>query len=241
MVGTLAVLGGYWLVVRSLVALEVYGEWVPYAGHVSGAALAGAMMAAHAPLRPWREPLIAGVVAIGVMAIVYLSLPAATFGWVAARSETPWLLALGLAALSALGATAGAAIMRHIATTRPKLASLLVISALVITGTAVTLTQFAVGLGISFDRTGTLVALIGVLLGGFLTQLMVTVYRPWATGGGSALFTLVLVTDSDSASDVISMFIGVVLLVLIGVLGARLARRWAARPASTVLPSARLH
>jgi hypothetical protein len=241
-VGTFAVIGGYWLGVRSLISLHVEGAWLAYAAHAVGAVVAGAMMVAHAPLRPWREPVIAGVLATAVLALLFIALPAATFGWVAKRSDSPWLVATAIAGLSAIGALGGATIARRFTSTTPSVASMLVLSAIVVTGAAVTASHLVVGTGIAGGSKGLFAAaaVVGMVLGGFLTQMMVPLYRPWLTGGGSVLFTLVMFADRDAQTNVGSLIVGVMTLTLFGVVGARLAKRFvpAAAPA---LPVTQLH
>src|SRR5262245_9167237 len=106
-VGAIAAIGAYWLCVFALVAIRFDDAWLPYMAHALAASGVGATMMFHAQLRPWREPAIAGVLGIAVMAVLMLALPHATFGWVATRSSHPWLIALGLATFSAVFAFAG--------------------------------------------------------------------------------------------------------------------------------------
>lgn len=244
-VGALAVVGGFWLTTRSLQILQVQGAWLPFAGHFVGALLAGAMMVAHAALRPWREPVAAGAAAVGVLAVMFLVLPQQWFSWVAARSTYPWLMALAMAGVSAAGAMCGAMIARRVASTTPHTAKLVLLSALTITGCMVIAIHFAMGSGVAASpRAGTLIPmLLAVVAGGFMTQLMVAVYRPWASGGGAIVLVLLLYADAGLTREGVSALIGASSLAAVGAIGARLARRWV-RPidaAPDELPPARLH
>lgn len=227
-VGGLAVIGGYWLSLLGMRAMGGEGAWFPYAGHLITSMLAGAVMVTHAALRPWREPVVASVVAIGLLAILFFVLPEPSFSWVAARSEFPWLTILGLAGLSAVGAMSGAAIARRFTSTAPNTATLLALSALVIMGVFVTFTQVVLGIGLAREigRWTILVFLVGVPLGGFLTQRMVSVYRPRTSGGGAALFVLFQISEGGSVVAIGSAVVGALLLIGLGALGARLAKRW---------------
>src|SRR5262249_40898438 len=113
--GTLAVLGAYWVVVSALITADVYFEGMAYVGHGVGAALAGAILVTHAPVRLWREPLSAGVLAILLLVVMFLALPHARFSWIAKRTEHSWLVATAIALLSGASATAGAALVRKLA------------------------------------------------------------------------------------------------------------------------------
>jgi len=112
-VGAISIVGAYWLIVFGLVGIRFSDAWLPYMAHALAASLVGVIMMLHAPVRPWREPAIAGALGVVLIAVLVLALPHATFGWVAARTSSPWLVALGLAALSGLFAFAGAMLLRR--------------------------------------------------------------------------------------------------------------------------------
>src|SRR4029079_3807530 len=77
-----------------------------------GASLGGAVMVAVAP-RPTREPVIAGVLMIGLMVVLFvLCFPESD--WIVARSAHPVPVALALAALSAACAFGGARLGRRV-------------------------------------------------------------------------------------------------------------------------------
>jgi len=245
-VGTLAVIGGFWLAIRISQALQLQSEWTPFVAHFIGAFLAGAMMVAHAALRPWREPLAAGAAAIGVLALLFIVLPEPLFSWVATRSAHPWLMAFALAGVSAGGALCGALISRRVTTTAPGTAKLLLFSALTITGCAVTVMHVAFGSGLATETRGwlLLLMLLAIVFAGFLTQLMVPLYRPWASGGGAIVLALILYAETGATRAAASALMGSVILGAFGALGARLARRWVRPPEEAALeplPAARLH
>lgn len=245
-VGALAVVGGFWLTTRSLQIAQVEGAWLPFAGHFIGALLAGALMVAHAALRPWREPVAAAVVAVGVLAVMFLVLPQPWFSWVAARSPYPWLMAFGLAGVCAAGALCGGMIARRVASTTPHTAKLVLLSALTITGCSVALVHLAGGSGLASGRaTGLLfvMMMLGVVFGGFVVQRMVTTYRPWTIGGGATLLALSTLAEAGPSTATMKALMSSLLLGCIGAIGARLARRWVVTPGPTphdTLPSARL-
>ena len=245
-VGALAVVGGFWLTTRSLQILQVGDVWLPYAGHFVGALLAAAMMVAHAALRPWREPVAAAVIAVGVLAVLFLVLPQPWFSWVAARSTYPWLMVLALMGVTAAGALCGALIARRVASTTPHTTKLVLLSALTITGCSVTLLHFAGGTGLASDpASGILVVMmvLGVVFGGFVVQRMVTTYRPRTIGGGATLLALSTFGETGLSAEMVKALMSSLLLGCIGAIGARLARRWVVTPDPTAhasLPSARL-
>ena len=88
----------------------VDAEWQPYVVCVIAAFGAGALMVAHAPLRPWREPAAAGVLAIAVVAALALAGPDLAVNWFVARALHPWYVGLGVAAVS--GAMASSPLRR---------------------------------------------------------------------------------------------------------------------------------
>lgn len=246
-VGALAVVGGFWLTTRSLQILQVQGAWLPFAGHFVGALLAGAMMVAHAALRPWREPAAAGLAGVGVLTILFLVLPQPWFSWVAARSTSPLLMVLALAGISAAGALCGAVIARQITTTTPHPVKIVVFSALTITGCTITALHFAGGSGLVRDPGGGMLVVLMVLVvasGGFIVQRMVTIYRPGAIAGGAVLFALSTFGEAGLSVATVRALLSSLLFGGISAIGARLARRWV-RPIDAAphepLPSARTH
>jgi len=245
-VGTLAVIGGFWLTIFTSKALLLNSEWIPLSAHFIGALVAGAMMVAHAALRPWREPLIAGAAAIGVFVLLYIVLWEPWGTWGAARSAHPWLMSLALAGVSAAGALCGAMIARRITTTAPGTVKIVLLSALTIIGCAVTIMHFLIGVGFETEVRGwlVLVVLLAIVLGGFLTQLMVPVYRPWASGSGGIVMGLIVMGQTGVTRAALSAVVSSLVTGAIGAIGARLARRWVNRPEEAALdplPAARLH
>ncbi len=238
-VGTLSVIGSFWLTMRLFQVAELADEWVPFAAHFIGALFAGAVIVTHATLRPLREPLIAGVAAVVVLMLLFLAMPSPMFGWAPTRSASPGLLALALACVSGVGATCGAALARRFTTTAPNTIKIVLLSTMLVTGLVNTVIQIAIGAGV--DMRGQswfgLASLLVVVLGGFLTQRMVVVYRPWACGAGLTLFATTLYLDK-SIVDALYALVG---SLVIGAIGARLARRWVVQADVAPLPAARMH
>src|SRR5262245_27446843 len=152
-IGAISIVGSYWLVVLALNAIGFDYDWLPYAAQAIAASAVGAIMMMHSPFRPWREPVIAAALGVGVMALLFVALPHETGQWVAVRSGHPWLLALGLAAISATFAMAGAILVRRTALARPSTAAVILLSGVVLTGVSITLPHALMGLGATIDAT----------------------------------------------------------------------------------------
>ncbi len=242
--GTLATVGGFWLAVGFFRYAALDNGAMPYLAHVLGAAATGAVMLRHAPLRPWREPLIAGVFGVGILSIPLLALPHPEFSWVAARSAHPWSTAVVIALLSGGSSLGGAALIRKIApAAQSGTASLLVLSGLVTCGAVVTISQMGMGLGLTRNAVA-IPNLVATFAGGFLTQTLVSTRRPWVCGGGMLLFILPLVVRTlDTPAHVATALCGALLFAAFGAWGARRAWRRKERNGTIVeleLPSARI-
>jgi hypothetical protein len=246
-VGAISVVGAYWLIVFGLVAIQFPDAWLPYMAHALAASIVGVTMMLHAPFRPWREPAIAGALGVVVLAVIMLALPHATFGWVATRTAQPWLVALGLAAMSALFAFAGAVLMRRTSLSKPSTIAVVMLSAVVVTGVSIVLAQTLSGLGVSLEQTGQRVspmllvtALIGMMSGSFVTQSVVKDRRPWACSVGTTVFGLL---EIHSWTQALALVVGVPIALAIASVGARLYWHWyggAVEPDEPMLPPAKI-
>ena len=230
--GTLAIVGAYWTAVMMLIFFRPYGDWsawVMLSAHIAAPPIVGALMVAHAPLRPWREPALAGVLAVVTLTVMMRGMHEEPFALL--RS---WPVAAGVAAGSgALAGLGGLATRRVVATSRTDL--LLVLGAFVMAGTCAVLVR-AMDLGI-------LSALLGMVLGGFITQSVIPRPRPWACGVGGGMFVLLTLTSSFDGSVLIAAVVTWPVIVLLGALGAALSwwilRRGREVPAAEV-PAARI-
>lgn len=107
----LALIGGYFFLLRAAWLIHLDEEWVPYAAHALAALIAGAVIVRQG--RGGRFEPVAGVIlGIAILALVSTVSPR-TFGWVAHRSSAPWLVALAIAGGSALLAELGARLSRR--------------------------------------------------------------------------------------------------------------------------------
>jgi hypothetical protein len=207
--GMFAAIGVWWLAVMALSMSGVRSEWMRYGAHATAALAAGALMVAHAPLRPWREPAAAGTLAVVLLWVQWLGASTKAVGWL-----QPWPVALGVAALSgALAAAGGFAARRFAVAARTEL--VIALSVGVVSGVV-----FVV---LRVTDFGLLSLLLGVLGGGFVTQAAVPSRRPVACGAGAAVFA-VFPVPSDWSMLVWDL-LNLPILVAIGYLGAVLAWR----------------
>ncbi len=236
LVGMLCIVGGYWIGVRILLTVGVESPALPLLAHALSAACGGAIMTAHAPLRPWREPLAAGVLAIGVLGVL-VALPYSQF-WVVAHVAHP-VLGFAVAAGSGLCSGSAAWVVRRFATTTPTTASIFGVSLLLTTGSAVTFSQLVLGLRLSGGwMIGSAVA--GVFFGGYLTQRVIPVRRPWICGAGPAFYCLWAVSHNPTSLHVGASLVGSGVLVLIAALGAWVGWRRNHSETDAAIPPARV-
>jgi hypothetical protein len=240
--GTFVVIGAYWLAMPLFFRLGITAAWWPYGVCALAAFGAGALMVAHAPLRPWREPAAAGVLAIAVVATLAMAGPGRATSWFVARALHPWYAGLGVAALSGAMAAAGGLAVRRIATATARTSLIVLLGALAING----FTCLAVLATYEEPAFLVLTFLAAVAAGGFLTQALIATKRPWACGAGGGvlvLFTLTRKDWGDGDIGLASQIFGALLNILVAYGGARLAWRLLRRgdaPSSPDVPSARL-
>ena len=210
-IGALAVLGTFWLFIRLMFALELWGSWVPLVGNVMAGAVAGAVIARHVAVKPWREPAIAAVVAFGIALAFWYAFPTVI------DDQRPHPLTL-LAVMMTVGAAiGGAALVRNYFETTPSFVVSALLDAQILGGLTMILLGLQGALGASKQAFIVLViAAIGVA--GFLTQWVTSVRRPWACSGGGLV--MILIVLSGSGRDKFSAALGLMVLWCVGALGA---------------------
>jgi nitrate reductase gamma subunit len=220
---------------------RISAEWWPYGACVIAAFGTGALMVALAPLRPWREPAAAGVLAIAVVATLALAGPSFAANSLLARALHPWYVGLGIAAVSVAMAAAGGLVVRRIVTATTRATLVVLLSALVTSG-IILLTVLATSP--SNPAFMGAVGMASIAAGGFLTQAVIAPERPWACGaGGGVFFVLASVDWNEGVSEIAGPILAGLIFILIGYGGARLAWRHlrsGAAPSSPDIPSARL-
>lgn len=215
-----AVCGAYWLFASVLRGLEVDARWLPYGMYAIAALVGGGVMIAHAPLRPWREPAAAGVLAVASMAVLSLVRPDRKLNWFLADVLQPWYAGLGIAVASGVLAAAGGLAVRRVTAAAPGTARTLLLSALVCLGLVGT------ALLAAYATTGWMTAvLVSCAVGGFVTQAAVASRQIWTCGaGGGVLAAFSLAYDGDLSAGMIAITVLAGLIVLLlGTVGARLA------------------
>lgn len=247
-VGAIAVVGAYWLAQRALIVARVGDAWLPYTSLALGAATAGALMVACAPLRPGREPLVAGVLAVAAMALLFVGAPHPAFSWAPTRASSPWTAVLTLAALSGTCTVAGAALGRRLTVATPGPAAIAALSGLVLTGALVALGHGLAGSTALSLRNAAVVAWPAAsLAAGFAAQAVLTERRPGACAAGAFVLVAWAVLERASFGGARLLVHGVVVASLslpVAYLGARLAWRLTGRRAGLadhepILPAAR--
>ena len=247
-VGAIAVIGGYWLAQRTLIVARAGDVWLPYAALALGGAAAGALMVVCAPLRPGREPLAAGILAVAAMAALFLVAPHPAFSWAVARSEHPWTAALILIALGGASAFAGAALGRWLTVASPGPIVIAALAGLVLTGALVLLGHGLAGSTSLSLRNAAVVAWpAATLVAGFATQAVLPERRTGACAAGSFILVAWAVLERASFGSARLLVHGVAVASIglpIAYLGARLAWRWIGRRDGVadhepILPAAR--
>ena len=241
-VGALLVIGAMWFGSRALLFLHLAARHEPWwfvGSFVVGAFGAGAVIARHAAVRPWREPAIAAALAMGFLAAIAWAGPAASnaiTGPVAIMSRGQ----LGLASvLSIAGAYAGALLGRRV-TSPPSGPAIVVLSGLLINGAMVVTMGTSAALAHDHRFSGSVVPvmLAAIAMAGFATQAVVMTKRPWTCASGGVLVLLLFLQSDGSIVDGV---FAVAVLTLVAWVGARIAvrvfrDRWATSVAA--LPTA---
>lgn len=207
-------MGGLWLGAAMLRVLGAHAPWQVFAVQALAASLAGALMVAHAPLRPWREPVLAGLLALAIGALLSRE-SAHAFSWMFRDDGLRWYEGLAILAGSGGFPALGGLVVRRFAPARTRTDLLLALSALAITG-GVAMIALATGGGI-------LLAMLGVAAGGFVTQAAIAPKRPGACGAGGLVFVLFALANGLSVLVVVGLVLSGPLLIYTGYFGARLA------------------
>lgn len=237
-VGTLVVIGAYWLAGGVSLVFGSHAAWSAYGVYALAAFGVGALMVAHAPLRPWREPAAVGVLAVAEVAAFSLAGPGLAANWFIARALHPWYVGLGVAIMSGALAAAGGLLVRRTATATARTNLIVLLSALVTSG--------IIGLIILSSCESAPVLLAGVVAGGFITQAMIVPRRPWACGAGGCALAVFTLAENDLdgiVNELVLATISGLFLLAIGAFGAWLAWRLLRRgdaPSSPDVPPARL-
>lgn len=219
-VGAVAMIGCLWFAVQLLTLARLQDPSCRYIAMVAFPAAMGALIVGFAPVRPWREPALAVVTAF-VLSIAVLA--ASSLGRAALEGSLfTLLLQWGLVLV---GAVLGAAAMRRFA---PRFhagpASIVILSAVLTMGIAVSAMALEATL---FPDTGGLrfiTMTASIVLAGFLTQGSIEVRRPWLCGGGVLLLVLKIMTGPANWT-VSDLVFGAAALAGLGSIGARLAWR----------------
>jgi hypothetical protein len=173
-VGAFAIFGASWTVARLVASLGTDSDVIGMAVLVLVGAVVGLTMVAIAPLRPWREPLVAAVVAVGLAVGLFSLL--ALVGEIPNASLDPWrvLRSMGILAISAV---TGAMIARRWLVANASPPWLVLLSTFVMTSVL----QLAIAISrMIATPMATGIATIGaVFVGGALTQCVVPVRRIW--------------------------------------------------------------
>lgn len=227
----LAVIGGFLLVLRVCWLLHVEPSWLPYVAHVIGAVLAGLAIGRQGPLRSQAEPIVGGMLGVGILAVTAFAPPHA-FGWIVARTAQPWLVGAIVAVASGLAA-AGGAWLAHLGRTRGDLPSIILLSTLVTTCVMMLGGRLAV-VTFGLSTTTMWVLTIGGIacgLAAFATQAIVAEEHLGACASGfAALCAIQLLELVTKAHESITLAIVFTLVVpyLPALVGARLA--WRLKP-----------
>jgi hypothetical protein len=228
-VGTLAVIGAFFIALQLMWLLRVEPVWLPYVVHVVGAVLAGIAMAKAAPMRSVREPIAAGVLAIAVLAVVSLALPNA-FILTAARTDARWVVLPALACASGLACAAGA----WLAGAAPSRVWVAVVAAM----TAACAIQLGGRLGLVLGVPTAFIPLaiessVLAFIAGSATQAIVAVEAAIAiTVGTAAFLVLALISEASKREAFVEPALAVMVLPI---LAAAFGARWAWRARATLV------
>jgi hypothetical protein len=226
-VGSLIMVGALWFAARGAMALGLSVDETPVvtAAFAIGALIGGAAICRHALVQPWREPLICAAAAFGLFAVLgYLRDGLDSVSgpmWGTSIVENVVSIAVVLVA-----AVAGAWLARRFSARPPSTGSLLVLGGLITSGTLMSVAGIA-GITGGSDEISTPDVLIILLLpavGGFLTQAVVAVRRPWTCGAGVLLMVLLFVQESID-DQIGELILGMAVITLIDVAGAAIAAR----------------
>ncbi|MDX2091301.1 MAG: hypothetical protein SFX73_25810 [Kofleriaceae bacterium] len=230
--GALATNGVFWASVVPLVQLANPTAIVTCAALVAGL-VTGAMIAKHAAVRPWHEPLIAALLGL----VGTLVLGARSSGY--ALSFAWWKWGVMIAAVSA-GAVTGAMLVRQFARAESTPLSTIAASMVIHLGTL-----GVVILGFSRPGDGGGIEVLGIFvgtaLGGFLTQLAIRRAHSATCACGPFAYVLLVFTPGSSVRELPAVLVGCLVMFLVAWIGSGVARRFVVGHAAPAeLPTARL-
>ncbi|MGE0401805.1 MAG: hypothetical protein AB7T06_34200 [Kofleriaceae bacterium] len=245
LVGVLVMVGATWFTTRAMMVLELATRadaWLFVGAFGVGAVAAGAVIARHASVRPWCEPVIASGLAIAFMiAVAWYGRDAnnSLIGPLSIMSSVQTFIASALV----VGGAYGGALLGRRFTTPPSVPAIIVLSGLVMNGALMVAMGTLAGIAGHHRFAGGFVVVVmaSVAAAGFATQAVVATKRPWTCASGGLLLMLLFVQeDRGSITNGIS---AVLVLTLIGWIGARIAvrvfrDRWTTPPIS--VPAARV-
>jgi hypothetical protein len=219
-IGALAVLGTFWLFLRLMFALEIWDEWVPFVGNAIAGAAAGAMIARHAEIKPWREPIIAAIVALGIVFAFWFAFPHVV------NDRPPTTRALIGMAATVVSALGGAAFVRRYFATTPSFAVTALLNAQILGGLMMLTLALVAGLGAS-KGVFTGLMMLGIVVAAALTQWVTPMRRAFACSAGGLVMVAIIM--SGDGSDKASAIAGFMVLWIVGAIGAavqwKLSRR----------------
>lgn len=234
--GSIAVLGAFYLYARLLLVLQAWPPYAPFLGFAIAGLVAGGTMARHALVVPWREPVGAALGAAGFVAVFWALEPAEVALFVGGAPAA--LLSIALVVGGAIG---GAAFVRRFLDTRPTLVASALLDAQLLGGFSMIVLAVMTA---THGEKGAFIALVllGVVLAGFFTQLVTPVRSAWACSAGSVVLVLILLSGGGGGRPEASKLIGGFLaLWAVGAIGAAIAWRVKKRPEPEAdVPPARL-
>jgi hypothetical protein len=103
---TLAAIGGFFVLLQVVWLAKLEPVWLPYPAQIAGALLAGVALSTVVERRTHRGAMIAGVLGVGILAVISYALPHAIMLTAARGAHAVWLLPL-LVVASGLACTLG--------------------------------------------------------------------------------------------------------------------------------------
>jgi hypothetical protein len=237
--GPLVMMGATWLAIL-VMNRSVEVSWSYYLNHASAGLLGGLVVGRATTGRNRTAQVLAAysmLVTIGVFTALFVVRGSYYFSWAPDRSDTPWLLAGVLAAVSIAAALGGVALARswrapH-AVTRP---DWVMVSSLIIYGALTPI--YATGAHTE-DVAG--LALFGLIMaGGGLVQLLVPRRAIWLCSSGALMFCLIALDrftrdELTARQSLLATAFAVAFMWPLAALGARIAWRFA-RPGPDEAP-----
>jgi hypothetical protein len=226
LVGAIAAIGGYLFILAIAALARFETPWLPYAAELAGALVAGGALARQGSGHRF-ESLAAGMLSVVIVAAVAFSSPH-TYGWLAARSDHPWLTALCLLIACGVAGHAGA----RLAYGRGGVLSIVVLSTGVCTGALFFGTRLVTPLLALEIKNETILLLVPLyicsLLAGYAVQSVVPLANAGACSSGVAVIVGVIEIGFLLAGQIAVGWLWLVLAVVaafVGALAAQALRR----------------